>query len=174
MDSRETEVKFYIADLATLAARLVSLGTHVVEPRGLEVNLRFDTPAGDLKRDGRVIRLRKDTESHVAYKDGGQLIDGAIIRREIEFSVSDFGSARAFIEALGYDVVFIYEKYRTTYGFGTPETLIMLDELPYGNFVEIEGDLGRLRPVAQQLGLRWETAIGASYHTLFERLAGAV
>ena len=46
----------------------------------------------------------------------------------------------------------------------------MFDELPYGNFVEIEGELEMLRPIAEELQLDWDKAIPASYHALFERL----
>jgi len=40
-------------------------------------------------------------------------------------------------EALGYAVYMMYEKYRTTFRLDNLE--VVLDELPYGNFVEIEG-----------------------------------
>ena len=49
----------------------------------------------------------------------------------------------------------------------------MLDELPYGNFVEIEGGLDMLRPIAEELRLDWDKSIPASYHALFERLCKA-
>jgi hypothetical protein len=46
----------------------------------------------------------------------------------------------------------------------------MLDELPYGNFVEIEGEtVETIHTAAAQLHLRWDTAISTSYHALFER-----
>jgi hypothetical protein len=49
--------------------------------------------------------------------------------------------------------------------------MITLDELPYGHFVEIEGEnpeqIGKL---ARELGLKPETAIPASYQGLFEQL----
>ena len=48
----------------------------------------------------------------------------------------------------------------------------MLDELPYGNFVEIEGEVNQIKPLARQLGLDWEQAILASYHSLFNHLVG--
>ena len=72
-----------------------------------------------------------------------------------------------------------YEKYRTTYELHEPsEALrdygllvhVMLDELPYGNFVEIEGgDSKMIRAVSDQLNLNWDAAIGTSYTALFER-----
>jgi adenylate cyclase, class 2 len=103
-------------------------------------------------------------------------------RREIEFWVSNLDSARQFIEALGYEIIFVYEKYRTTYSLSgitddvarelqSLETYIMLDELPYGNFVEIEGELDELKPLAQKLRFKWRAAIPASYHSLFERIS---
>lgn len=48
----------------------------------------------------------------------------------------------------------------------------MLDELPYGSFIEIEGEGAALRPAAALLGLRWEASIDRSYHDLFEGLRG--
>ena len=49
----------------------------------------------------------------------------------------------------------------------------MLDELPYGNFVEIEGESDALEPAASKLSLTWKTAIPVSYHVLFERVREA-
>ena len=176
--NQETEVKFHIRDIAAVQGRLQLLGAYLIQPRILEVNLRFDTPAGDLSREGRVLRLRQDENIRLTYKDGTQLKDGALSRREIEFSVSDFASAQQFMEALGYEIVFIYEKYRTTYtlpkmaaGASDLETHIMLDELPYGSFVEIEGEFNELKPLARMLRLNWDAAIPASYHSLFDRLS---
>jgi len=180
-DPRETEVKFCVCNLLQVETDLRRLKAHLIAPRTLEVNLRFDTPTCDLQHDGRVLRLRRDETARLTYKDNNRHIEGAVTRREIEFVVDDFDSARQFIEALGYDVVFIYEKYRTTYALSsqTSEVLrdlrgleahIMLDELPYGNFVEIEGELETLRPIADGLQLDWDKAVPASYHSLFDRL----
>ena len=91
-------------------------------------------------------------------------------RQEIELVVDDFERAKQFIEALGYEVWVFYEKYRTTYELNVFH--IMLDELPYGDFVEIEGEnISSIHEIAIKLGLKWETAITASYHALFERVA---
>jgi len=182
----ETEVKFCVFNLLQVETDLRRLKAHLIAPRTLEINLRFDTPAGDLQRDGRVLRLRKDDAARLTYKDNNRHIAGAVTRREIEFVVDDFDSARQFVEALGYEVAFIYEKYRTTYEIQTSEVFakhprrgqdfrslkahIMLDELPYGYFVEIEGELEILRPIADELQLDWDQAIPASYHSLFDRL----
>ena len=47
---------------------------------------------------------------------------------------------------------------------------VMLDELPYGNFVEIEGEtVESIHGLADQLGLNWDAAIATSYNALFDR-----
>lgn len=166
---RELEAKFLVRDLARLEARLAELGAERTGERVLESNLRFDTPARELAAGNRALRLRMDREARLTYK--GPQRAGAEVneRQEIEFSVSDFGAARRLLKALGYEVSAIYEKYRTTYQLRNVE--VVLDELPYGNFVEIEGPgAGAIRRAADELGLRWDTRSALSYLALFERL----
>lgn len=165
---QEIEAKFYVRHLSRIEARLRQLGGTLIQPRTLEINLRFDTPQGELRRAGRVLRLRRDQTAQLTYKSASRPQEGALERTEIEFSVSDFEAAQQFLQALGYQICFIYEKYRTT--FALAQAQIMLDELPYGNFVELEGDLSTIKNLAEQLGLRWEAAIPESYYRLFEIL----
>jgi len=165
----EQEVKYYIADLNALEARLQALGAEQVQPRVHEINLRFDTPEGDLSRAYRVLRLRRDESSRLTYKGPSQFQDGVRVREEIEFRVSDFDAARAFLEALGYQVSMMYEKYRAAYELDGVE--ITLDEMPYGDFAELEGPNPQaIRRVNSHLGLDWEARSGASYTVLFEQL----
>jgi adenylate cyclase, class 2 len=166
--AQEIEAKFYVSRPEELQYRLEALGAKLSEPRILESNIRFDTPKGELKKAGRVLRLRQDSRARLTYKDADSPQGGALSRREIEFSVSDYDAAREFLEALGYVVVLTYEKNRTTYKLDDAE--IMLDEMPYGNFVEIEGEAGELRPIADKLGLKWDASIQQSYSQLFDRL----
>jgi adenylate cyclase class 2 len=73
------------------------------------------------------------------------------------------------LEALGLRVFFTYEKYRET--FALEDVEVMLDELPFGTFVEIEGeDLVQISRTAESLGLPWEERLPLSYLTLFDRL----
>ncbi len=166
--AQEIEVKFYVQNLNELQRRLQVLGARLSKPRVRELNLRFDTEDENLRQSGRVLRLRQDAVARITYKDSGQLQNGALSRRELEFTVSDFDAAREFLEALGYRISFIYEKYRTTYKLDELE--VDLDEMPYGEFVEIEGQASPLESTAAKLGLRWDTSIPGSYSQLFENL----
>jgi predicted adenylyl cyclase CyaB len=180
--SQEVEVKFYVKDLGKVEARMRELGTRLLRPRVHELNLRYDRPDGCLRREHRVLRLRQSDDSRLTYKGPSSIVDGAMSRQEIEFTVGDFEAAKAFLEALDYRIIAMYEKYRTSYeletsevskDFGSLKEFIMLDELPYGNFVEIEGpDAASIRAAADSLNLKWEAAIAKSYLGLFEQLQG--
>jgi len=181
---QEIEAKFYVRDLDGIITRLHELEARLIQRRVLETNLRFDLPDGSLRSEGRVLRLRRDTEARFTYKGPSTNAQGILSRTEIEFTVGDFEKAKEFMEALGYQKLLYYDKYRTTYSLdstsllvnfrqppiGLQSCLIMLDELPYGNFVEIEGESSEMiRATADQLNLNWDTAIGTSYTALFER-----
>lgn len=169
MNGQETEVKFYVNDLGQVEGRLRALGARLIQARVHETNLRFDLPDGRLRAAGRVLRLRMDTQARLTYKGPSERLDGVLSRAEYETSVGDFETAQRILCALGYVITATYEKFRTTYEW---EGLhVMLDELPYGDFVEIEGpDAECLQTASRALGLDFSAAIPASYLALFEGL----
>ena len=170
---QEIEVKFYLRDQAGLRQRLLGLGALPEQERVHEVNLRFDTPEHTLSQVGQVLRLRQDAEARVTFKGAGKEQAGARLRQELEFTVGDFEAARQVFEALGFQVYMMYEKYRATYRLG--QVLVTLDEMPYGDFAEIEGPDGEtIREAAGQLGLDWEARSLDSYTFLFEKAKGAL
>jgi adenylate cyclase class 2 len=169
VQDQELEVKFLVSNLAKLEGRLHALGARQESPRTHEINLRFDTPDGALEMSRQVLRLRQDQAVHLTYKGPATSQQGVRVRTEIEFVVEDFEKARRFLEALGYQVALMYEKYRTTYTLDGVE--ILLDELPYGDFVEIEGSNPEvIRSINDRLGLDWERRAPESYIILFETL----
>jgi adenylate cyclase class 2 len=166
---QETEAKFYVQDLERILAYLQDVNARLIQARVLEKNIRFDLPDASLRAGGRVLRLRYDTEARLTYKGGNKNTRGVLSREEIEFVVEGFEKAKKFLEALGYQQIFYYEKYRTTYELDN--ILIMLDELPYGNFVEIEGETEEtIRALAERLDLNWDATIERSYSVLFEEV----
>jgi adenylate cyclase class 2 len=172
MNGYETEAKFYVQNLGKIELRLQELKAQLIQPRIHETNLRFDNINNELRNTYRVLRLRQDDKTRFTFKGPSEEQEGGILsRREIEFVVEDFESAKQFLEALGFMAVVSYEKFRTTYDLN--DTHIMLDELPYGEFVEIEGEnVDGIRSVADLLGLNWDVMIKAGYHAIFERVAG--
>lgn len=172
LSEREIEAKFPVRSLEGMHRKLEQAGAVLEAPRVHEVNLRFDTPDGLLTRERRVLRLRRDTRAVLTYKGAAQTGQEVSVRQEIEVEVSDFESARHLLEALGYRVSILYEKYRTTYQLGGAH--VVLDEMPFGNFVEIEGENAeQIHQIARLLCLRWEARVAESYLGLFERVRQA-
>jgi adenylate cyclase class 2 len=164
--SKEIEAKFYIQHLALLRDRLIKLGARVHKKRTLERNWRFDTIDGRLTRMKEVLRLREAGDSHLTYKSK---LNTPEERLEIEFGVDNIDKARDFLLALGYRVICVYEKYREIFQLGSVE--VMLDELPFGSFVEIEGPtLDAIKETSGLLNLDWERRVSHSYLGLFEEL----
>ena len=162
-------MKYFVSDLEGIRAKVKNLDARLVQERVLEVNLRFDMEGNSLSRGFKVLRLRYDTKARLTYKGPASDQEGIRLRKEIEFEVSDFSAARSFLEALGYKVVMIYEKYRQAYEINEVE--VSLDELPYGTFVELEGSNSEsIRDVNSLLELDWSRRIEESYAALFDRL----
>jgi adenylate cyclase class 2 len=163
--TKEIEAKFYLPQLDDVRARIETLGGHLETSRILERNLRFDTTDGDLSDKHTVLRLRQDRSTVLTYKRAVSVEE----RTEIEIGVDDFETAKLLLEMLGFEVFFIYEKYRETHILGA--CTIMLDELPFGDFVEIEGhSLADLEWMASKLGLPWKNRVKMNYLSLFQRL----
>jgi adenylate cyclase class 2 len=174
---QEIEVKFYVRDLSRIEQKLQSMHARLMQERTLESNLRFDTADSNLSRQRRVLRLRRpapgfsstDRQGLMTYKGPTQSGQAISIRQEIEVVVSDFESASHLLEALGYQVVVMYEKWRTVYLIDSVD--IDLDLTPLGNFIEIEGpNTASIQEVAQKLELDWEARSGESYMALFNRV----
>ena len=90
---------------------------------------------------------------------------GIVSRFEAEVEVSDFETMHVILRRLGYKLALVYEKYRTTYVLDGAE--IVLDELPYGNFSEIEGDAETIEQVVEALGLGGARRMTGSYVQIF-------
>lgn len=162
----ETEVKIHIPDLSDVEAKLQEFGAEMVVPRVFERNVRYENDAQTLTENGIVVRLREDNRVRLTYKSPKNISDGIISREELEVEVSDFAVMDVILGKLGYTPYMIYEKYRTTYEWQNTE--IVLDEMPYGNFIEIEGEISDIEVVLSALGMTDKSRIPMSYSGLFD------
>ena len=162
---KEIEAKFFLPQLDDIRARILSLDGCMLTSRVFEHNLRFDTVSRDLSDDHSLLRLRQDHSTVLTYKRA----ESVEVRTEIEIEVDDFATTKALLETLGLEVFFIYEKYRETYRL-EPCT-IMLDELPFGHFIEIEGEsLDDVKRIASELMLPWKKRVKMNYPSVFHAL----
>lgn len=165
----EIEIKLPAADLADLGRKLNVLGFRILVPRFHELNLVFDTPRGDLRRNGRLLRLRSAGGRVIltakAPPPPGGNHNGYKVRRETETDLSDFDAGRKIFEGSGFVVVFTYEKFREI--MERNGVKVMLDETPVGDFLEIEGTPEAIDDLAADLGFRRDDYITANYRSLY-------
>jgi len=162
----EKEAKFYIQDLKKVEFDLLALGAMCTQASVFELNLRFDTPDHKLAGSYQVLRLRKDTRVRLTYKGPADASSSVSARPELEVEISDLETGRQILEALGYETITVYEKFRASYQIGKVE--VSLDRMPFGDFIEIEGsNETSIQLIAKKLGLAWMHRSSQSYMRLF-------
>lgn len=168
----ETEVKLHTPDHAAIEARLLAVGAVLKHARVFERNQRYEDAERNFAHRGVVLRLRQDERARLTYKSPASSSGEILTRTELEVEVSDFDTMDALLRALGYHPYMTYEKYRTTYMLGGAE--IVLDEMPYGNFTEIEGDHSVILDALRQLDLETAPRLPYSYTQLFDAVRQAL
>lgn len=176
MSDLEIEVKFFLSDPEAMRDRLRRAGAETASGRGFERNLRFDDARESLRKGKSLLRLRQDREARLTFKGEPGAADAELAKtvkvfRELEVTVSDFGRTRAILEALGFFPAQTYEKWRTTFHLEAAECC--LDEMPFGAFLEIEGEPEAIRSASRRLELDWDRRILTNYLALFEAVRKA-
>lgn len=172
----ETEVKIAVTDLDAIRQRLEAAGAALRAPRVFERNVRYEDAAGTLTPNDIVLRLRQDATARLTYKAPPDadtaLAENVRTRFEAEVTVSDFDTMDIILRRLGFVPYVVYEKYRTTYRLGAAE--VVLDEMPFGPFIEVEGTASAIDQALAALGLADAPRILDSYLVLFERVKAAL
>jgi adenylate cyclase class 2 len=172
-DQHEVEIKFYLSEPQAIRQKLIEVGA---KPKGsvTENNLRFDDAARSLSERKMVLRLRRSTgkdrdEVVMAIKTLSEMeLAGLSVRREIEIGIDDMDSMRAALAVLGFEMIWRYEKRRETLVW--EDIKAEIDQMPFGWFLELEGEADGIRRMADRLGLELAEGITASYAALFEQV----
>jgi adenylate cyclase, class 2 len=192
---KEIEIKLRVPDVAALRNRLKRLRAREISPRTYESNTLYDTPRQELRRRGRLIRIRierpdksfgkmgsiESAPAILTYKGpstpsrntlkatGRSEIRGHFkIKDEEEVSVSGADQMARILRALGLHPAFRYEKFRTTYAFlGIRGLKIELDETPVGVYLELEGPVAAIDRGARLLGYTRQEYLKETYGSLY-------
>ena len=170
MSNLEVEVKFLVDDLAVWRERLLGAEAVLHKARVYERNVRLDTADQALLKKWQLLRVRQDTAVRVTFKapTAADVESEAKVREELEIEVDDFDRAVLIFQRLGFAPVQVYEKYRETFQLGSVE--IVLDEMPYGNFLELEGSEGEIKTAVTTLGLDWSKRLTTNYLAIMAQL----
>ena len=100
-----------------------------------------------------VLRLRRVGKRGIlTYKQRFPSRSDIKHQREDETLVDDPDAMEAILDALGFRAALVYEKRRETWALNKTE--IVIDELPFGLFMEIEGTENDIRDVERQLAIK--------------------
>ena len=106
----------------------------------------------DLFRRNAIVRIRRKGDRAVlTFKQRISATSDAKQQIEHESDVSDADAVRSIIESVGLRPATVYEKRRKTYKFRDVE--VVLDELPFGQFMEIEGSISAIAEAEMLLGI---------------------
>ena len=160
----EVEKKFRLTKRQrdAVVKRLPEIGASL-EGEEFEENTLYN---GEALQDGSsVLRLRR-TGARATLTFKRRLPGKSSIKQqhEEETAVADPDAMAAILEALGFTAALVYEKRRQTWRFGGAE--IVIDELPFGLFMEIEGRANEIKSVERKLGMKDLRAEHATYPQL--------
>ena len=168
MQKREVEVKFFLDDINRMQRRIADLGAES-QGRVFENNIRYDDDGHNLSRKQSLLRLRQDNKAILTFKSKPAKTSRDFkIFNELEVEVSDFKTMQKILTCLGLQAVQRYEKWRETMILGS--TAFLLDTMPYGTFLEIEGQENDIRQYATRLNLNWHQRITLNYLEIFDIL----
>ena len=112
-----------------------------------------------------VLRLRRiGKRAILTYKERFPGRSSVKQQREDETEIADAEALDAILQALGFEPSIVYEKRRTTWRLRGAE--VVVDELPFGHFMEIEATEARIASVERELAVKGLTAEEATYPSL--------
>jgi adenylate cyclase, class 2 len=175
MQAAEIELKFPVTDLNALQNRLPQLGFQLVTARTFEQNTLYDTPARELRLRREILRIRQYghlcTVTHKRQSNQDPVDTTRYkIRIETETIVAEGAALAEIFHQLGYDPVFVYEKYRTEWSYALADDAaahLVIDETPIGNYAELEGPTDWIDRTLALLGISHAVCLTDSYGKLF-------
>jgi adenylate cyclase class 2 len=142
--------------------RLFDLGA-ILQGEEFEENTLYS--GNGLEVGKSVLRLRRVANgSSLTYKKRLRKAGSIKHQREEETKVEDPKAVNAILVALGFRPALIYEKRRETWVLQNTE--IVIDELPFGRYMEIEGKERNIRAIESKLAIANLTAEELTYPQL--------
>jgi len=171
----EIEIKFPVRDVKSTTEKLKRLGFQIAVGRHWEKNLLLDDIDGRLRRNGKLLRIRKTPFGQSLTFMGPIAATSKLKHREeIECKFEDAGLMMRILDEIGYKVTTQYSKYRTV--FEKTGLIASLDETEAGNYIEVEGPSDEaIMEFGKQLGYNEGDYVRRTYAELIgeRKLGGA-
>ncbi len=163
----ETEKK-YLLTAGKYSELISALESSGAESAGEDFEENIIFTGGILIDKQAVLRLRRIGEiTLLTYKERIPSQSGIKQQIEHETIVEDFDAALQIFESLGFTRSLVYEKKRRTWRFDDAEAV--LDVLPFGLYMEIEGSVKAIERIEKLLGIEAFEAVHETYPQLTAR-----
>jgi adenylate cyclase class 2 len=157
----EIELKFLLQENPeSFLKRFSKAGKRVYQK-----TVMFDNEQRLMKKTNGRIRLRQDGEITIlSYK---LPLSSNTVKKEIQWEtkIDSWQVGKELLKAMGFKETTSYEKYRTSFEYKGSK--IEIDEYPFANFIEIEGEEENIKKIALDLGFNLKKAITKPCDTLF-------
>lgn len=163
----EIEMKFLLPSYGKeeLIKKLINLGA-IDKGKKFENNILFDTEDKALDKKDYLLRLRRVNDRNIlTFKGAAKKNVSFKIRKEIESEISDFDNMIEILKSIGYQIKFIYQKYRSSFHLNNLD--ITIDELPFGTYIEIEGEKEKILSISKKLNLKITEISNITYFDLY-------
>jgi len=155
----DEQVQYVEDELASVAANFIG--------EDFEENTIYG--GGILDEQLAVLRIRRTgSKNTMTYKRRVQNVSDVKQQIEHESEVSDPESVAALFAELNFSPKLVYEKRRKTWKFKNTE--IVIDELPFGRYMEIEGAITAIKEVELILDIEDFEVENETYPRLTARL----
>jgi len=158
--------------------RLTKAQRRAIEQRMLEMSLvpgelEYEENTiyrgGVLERPGCALRLRRvNGRAILTFKQRRPSKSAIKYQEENEVVVADAEAMAAILTALNFRPGLVYEKRRTRWTVGKAK--VVIDELPFGLFMEIEASVKEIKRVEKILGAEKLPAVMETYPSLTRQL----
>lgn len=138
-----------------------------VGERTYQKTVMFDNDQGLMRKTNGRVRLRQDGEAvALSYK---LPLPSHTVKKEVEWEtrVDSWEIGENLLKAMGFNETTSYEKYRTSFDYKGVK--LEVDEYPFANFLEVEGEEEDVKKIALELGFDLMSALKESCDTLFTR-----
>src|SRR3954468_20032048 len=120
---------------------------------------------GRLDLGGCALRLRRvNGRAYLTFKRRLPTRSSIKHQEEHELVVGDPDTMDAILQSLNFQPAVIYEKRRTSWDVG--QAKVVIDELPFGLFMEIEASVKEIKRVEKLIGAAGLRAVMQTYPTL--------
>lgn len=176
--NEETEIKLIIKSPKEVAKKLQEAGAQelgVLEQEDIIWDYAQEGKSFEDKKQSFRLRRQKGKDKEVAiltFKKASRLDESGIkTRKEYNVQLDSFDAMKSTLENVGFIKSLVVRKKRRVFKLGNLE--ITLDQLPFGNYLEIEGDEKEIKQALKKLGFDKYRAETRPYFIIQQELESA-